>query len=87
MTLEEILEQFPKKGMKLKTKSEFPQFFYPHYTNMVEDAKLNLKPDTEYTVEKCEVYSSWCAVWLKEVESTESRKDRFFNLAYFKWNH
>lgn len=55
--------------------------FYPHYINIVKFAKDNLKVGEIYTVQNCEVYSSWCAVWLKE----DGLKDQFFHLQMFEW--
>jgi hypothetical protein len=54
--------------------------FYPHFTNIIEFAKENLKVGQTYTVRNCEVYSSWCAVWLDEIKG-----DNFFHLSMFEW--
>lgn len=81
--LEERLSMFPKAGDKLTRKKILPEFYYPHYTEMVEFTKENLKEDIEYTVSKCEVYSSWCAVWLEEFPDD----DRFFNLSSFNFKN
>ncbi len=75
-------QNWPKAGDKLTPKAELPKFVYPHFISIVEDAHENLKPDTVYTVRKCEVYSSWCAVWLEEFEG-----DRKFHLSFFDWNY
>lgn len=58
--------EWPLVGEKLKFKSADGSF-YPHYTNIIEDAKRLLVKGDVYTVRKCEVYSSWCAVWLEEI--------------------
>lgn len=68
---------WPKTGDKLIFNG-VPSVFYPHFTNVGKYASENLKVDEEYTVTKCEVYSSWCAVWL------EGHGDNFFNLSFFK---
>jgi hypothetical protein len=78
---------WPKPGDKIKTKKVFPSYFYPHFNCMVKDGYENLKPETEYTVRKCEVYSSWCAVWLEEFLDNEVRDERYFNLTFFTWNY
>ena len=79
--LEERLSLFPKVGTKLRRKKVLPEFYYPHYTDVVEFTKENLKEDVEYTVSKCEVYSSWCAVWLEEFPEG----DTLFNLSSFDY--
>lgn len=79
-----MIKDFPKAGDKLVVKKIFPEFFYPHFRDMVEDAKNNLIPGEIYTVKKCEVYSSWSAVWLEEIQPSKDRNDRFFNLTYFE---
>ena len=78
--------EWPSTGDKIKTKDKFQEFFYPHFTDMVEDGMQNLEPNKLYTVKRCEVYSSWCAVWLEELPDTEERGDRFFNLTFFDWD-
>jgi hypothetical protein len=75
-------QQWPEKGTKLKAKDVLPELVYPMFTNIVEDAHNNIEPGKEYTVSKCNVYSSWCAVWLEEFPDN----DRHFHLSFFKWN-
>jgi len=71
--------EWPHIGDKVRFKSA-DGMFYPHYTNIIQFAKDNLKVGEIYTVRKCEVYSSWCAVWLDEIES-----DNLFDLPMFEW--
>lgn len=70
---------WPKEGDKLKFKTA-EGFHYPCFTNIISFAKENLICGQEYTVRKCEVYSSWCAVWLEEIEG-----DNCFHLSMFEW--
>ena len=84
-------EQF-KETYKEHRKWEWPEigdkvqflgadgFFYPHFTNIIEFAKDHLHFGQIYTVRQCEVYSSWCAVWLEEIEG-----DNKFHLSMFDW--
>ncbi len=74
MTYEQFIQnprhgkwEWPLVGDKVKFKSA-DRFFYPHYTDVVSFAKENLVQGQIYTVRHCEVYSSWCAVWLEEIE-------------------
>jgi hypothetical protein len=71
--------EWPKIGDKVKFKT-FLGMFYPYFTNVIQFAKDNLKVGEIYTVRNCEVYSSWCAVWLDEIEG-----DHFFHLSMFEW--
>jgi len=71
--------EWPQAGDKVRFKSA-DGWFYPHYTNVIQFAKDNLKVGEIYTVRNCEVYSSWCAVWLEEIEG-----DHFFHLSMFEW--
>ena len=73
------MNNWPKSGDKLKFLTANKNF-YPHYISIVDFAKKNLVEGQEYTVRKCEVYSSWCAVWLEEFEG-----DRYFHLSMFEW--
>ena len=70
----------PKVGDKVKFKGADGRF-YPHFVNVVEFAKRNLKVGEIYTVRNCEVYSSWCRLWLEE----EGLSDAFFYLDMFEW--
>ena len=72
--------KWPNVGDKVRFKSA-DGFFYPHYTNVIQFAKDNLKVGETYTVRNCEVYSSWCAVWLEE----KGLSDAFFHLSMFEW--
>ena len=54
---------WPTKGDKLRFRG-VPKFVYPHFTNIIKNAQDKLTIGMDYTVSKCEVYSSWCAVWL-----------------------
>lgn len=86
MTKQEFTEKYlnrkwtwPEIGDKVKfTGAE--GVFYPHYTNVIQFAKDNLTVENVYTVLNCEVYSSWCAVWLKEIEG-----EHLFHLSMFEW--
>jgi hypothetical protein len=79
--------KWPKPQDKIKAKDVPPDMIYPGYTDVMADAKDTIRPGEEYTVRKCEVYSSWCAVWLEEILDNEKRPDRFFNLSFFDWNY
>lgn len=70
---------WPKKGDKLRFKG-VPKFVYPHFTNIIEKAQNKLTVGQEYTVEKSEVYSSWCAVWLEGNEG----EDDLYHLQFFE---
>lgn len=71
---------FPQPGDELIFKGiEDKDRFYPHFTNVIENAKKNLIPGRVYTVKKNEVHSSWCAVWLNEFGGEED----YFNLQMF----
>lgn len=72
---------WPKSGDKVKFLSA-EGFFYPHFTNIIDFAQKNLTCGREYTVKKCEVYSSWCGIWLEEVEF-----DHPFHLTMFDWKN
>lgn len=71
--------KWPCKGHKVKFKGADGMFF-PHYTNVIQFAKDNLTVGEIYTVRNCEVYSSWRAVWLEEIEG-----DHLFHLSMFEW--
>lgn len=71
--------KWPCKGYKVKFKGADGMFF-PHYTNVIQFAKDNLTVGEIYTVRNCEVYSSWRAVWLEEIEG-----DHLFHLSMFEW--
>ena len=71
--------KWPCKGHKVKFKGADGMFF-PHYTNVIQFAKDNLTVGETYTVRNCEVYSSWRAVWLEEIEG-----DNLFHLSMFEW--
>jgi len=86
MTIEQFTQNphlgewtWPLVGDKVKFKSA-DGFFYPYYTNIISFAKENLVGEQIYTVRNCEVYSSWCAVWLEEIEG-----DHFFHRSMFEW--
>ncbi len=72
--------EWPCKGHKVKFKGADGRF-YPHYINVIQFAKDNLKVGEIYTVRRCEVHSSWCAVWLEGV----GLSDAFFHLSMFEW--
>jgi len=71
--------EWPHIGDKAKFKGG-DGMFYPHYVNVIQFAKDKLEVGKIYTVRNCEVYSSWCAVWLEEIEG-----DHFFHLSMFEW--
>jgi len=73
------MNNHPKPGDKLKFLTANKNF-YPHYISVIEFAKKNLIEGQEYTVRKFEMYSSWCAVWLEEIEG-----DHYFHLSMFEW--
>ncbi len=68
---------FPRRGDKLKFKG-VPSMYYPMFISVGKFANENLKIGQEYTVEKVEVNSSWCAIWL------EGFGENFFNLSFFE---
>lgn len=70
---------WPQKGDKL-TFLTAEGFHYPCFISIIDFAKNNLTCGREYTVKKCEVYSSWCGVWLEEVEFEHP-----FHLSMFEW--
>ena len=72
--------KWPCKGHKVRFIGA-DRMFYPHFVNVVEFAKRNLKIGEIYTVRNCEVYSSWCRLWLEE----EGLSDAFFYLDMFEW--
>lgn len=72
-------KRWPEKGDLVKFKSA-DGFFYPHFTNVISNAKEKLEPGKCYTVQKCEVYSSWCAVWLDELG-----EDKMCHLSMFEF--
>lgn len=72
--------KWPCKGHKVKFKGADGRF-YPHFVNVVEFAKRNLKIGEIYTVRNCEVYSSWCALRLEGA----GLSDAFFHLSMFEW--
>ena len=72
--------EWPEIGDKVRFQGA-DGMFYPHYTNVIQFAKDNLKVGEIYTVRNCEVYSSWCAVWLEE----KGLSDAFFHLQMFEW--
>ena len=72
--------ELPQIGDKVKFKGAHG-WFYPHHTNIIQFAKDNLKIGETYIVRNCEVYSSWCAVWLEG----EGLGNAFFHLSMFEW--
>ena len=70
---------WPQKGDKL-TFLTAEGFHYPCFTDIISFAKNNLSCGREYTVKNCEVYRSWCGVWLEEVEYEHP-----FHLSMFEW--
>ena len=71
-------KNWPEAGDILQF-SGVPEFYYPMFTNMKDEANQNLVLGNSYRVEKSEVYSSWCAVWLEGIEG-------YYNLRFFSWN-
>ena len=67
--------QFPKKGDKLVFKG-VPEFYYPMFTNMREDARV-LQLGVEYIAKEVCVNSSWVSIYLEEFP------DLMFNLMFF----
>lgn len=77
---QEIRDRFPKIGDTLIFK-EVPKFYYPMYLDMGEKARKELIPGKKYIVSKVEIYSSWCAVWIDDL----NEHDDCYNLSFFKW--
>lgn len=71
--------RWPKVGDKVKFLTAEGRFF-PHYTNIIANAKEKLRMGEIYTVSKCEAYSSWCAVWLEGFG-----EDELFHLSMFEF--
>lgn len=81
MSLLTNTKRFPEKGDELKFTGA-NKMFYPHFTDMVERGRKNLKLGEIYIVSKVEVYSSWCAVWLEGFP----QEDRdYYNLGMFEY--
>jgi len=79
--------KWPTKGDKVKFLTAEGRF-YPGFTNIIENAKNKLHMGQIYTVRRCEVYSSWCCVWLEEVEDAVDDKDSLkngFHLTMFEF--
>ncbi len=72
--------EWPEIGDKVRFQGADGKF-YPHFTNIIQFAKDNLKVGEIYTVRDCEVYSSWCAVWLEG----KGLSDAFFHKQMFEW--
>jgi len=70
-----VRPEFPKAGDKLIFKG-VPEFYYPNFTNMREDARV-LQLGVEYTISRCLVNSSWVTIYLEEYPET------MFNLGFF----
>lgn len=70
---------WPQTGDKVKFLTA-EGMLYPFFTNIIDFAKKNLISGREYTVKKCEVYSSWCGIWLEEVEFEHP-----FHKSMFEW--
>jgi hypothetical protein len=71
--------RWPKTGDKVKFLTAEGRFF-PHYTNVIANAKEKLRMGEIYTVSRCEAYSSWCAVWLEGFGD-----DELFHLSMFEF--
>lgn len=68
------MSNWPKPGDKLTFRGiGEKEWFYPHFTNIIDNAKKNLIPGQTYTVTKSKVYSSWCAVWLDELPGEDNK--------------
>jgi hypothetical protein len=72
-------DRWPKVGDKVKFLTAEGRF-YPHFTNVIANAKDKLHIGGIYIVKKCEVYSSWCAVWLDELG-----ENKFCHLDMFEY--
>jgi len=72
-------DHWPKVGDKVKFLTA-EGMFYPHFTNIIANAKEKLHTGGIYIVKKCEVYSSWCAVWLDELG-----EDGYCHLSMFEY--
>jgi len=71
--------KWPEKGDTVKFRTA-DGFHYPCFTNVIANAKEKLKAGECYIVQKCEVYSSWCAVWLDELG-----EDKMCHLSMFEY--
>lgn len=71
--------QFPSKGEKLKFKG-VPEFYYPCFTNLRDDADKYLIVGQEYEIENVIVNSSWVSIYLKGVHNP----DVGYNLTFFQ---
>jgi hypothetical protein len=70
---------WPDPGDKVKFLTA-EGWFYPHFTNIIANAKNKMRPGQIFTVRKIEIYSSWAAVWLEELE-----EDDHFHLQMFEF--
>jgi hypothetical protein len=74
---------WPETGDKVIFKG-VPEFVYPHFTNIIENAKKLLVVGQEYTVSKCTVFSSWCSLELEGIR-VEPDEHSFFHFSMFDW--
>ena len=70
-----VRPEFLKAGDKLIFKG-VPEFYYPMFTNMRDDAKV-LELGVEYIAKEVRVNSSWVTIYLEEYP------ERMFNLMFF----
>jgi hypothetical protein len=73
------MKEFPTVGDKVIFKG-VPELYYPMFADMKEIAENCLVVGQQYTVAKCQVFSSWVAVDLVEFPGTEN----CFNLTFFE---
>ena len=66
-------------GDKLKF-TGVPDFYYPNYTNLKEDADKYLKIGEIYEIEDIQVNSSWVSIYLKDIVNPSVG----YNLSFFE---
>lgn len=72
-------KDWPETG-DLLTFGGVPKYYYMMSETMKSWAADNLILGNAYKVSKCEVYSSWCAIWLEGIS-----EEVYFNLNFFEW--
>lgn len=70
---------FPLIGDKLKFKG-VPDFYYPNFTNLKEDADKYLKLGEIYEIEDIIINSSWVSIYLKDTVNPSVG----YNLTFFE---
>jgi hypothetical protein len=72
-------DKWPKVGEFLEY-TGVPNFYYPNFTNLKEDAEKYLTLGEKYEIEDAQVNSSWVSIYLKDVPNPSVG----YNLNFFK---